>query len=854
MLILYRLGGFAPFGTLSLAWMDANIQYLDFFSYLKDVLAGNNDIAYTFSKSLGGSNVAVFSYYLSSPLNLLVVFFDKAELHTFFDLLAALKLSLAAFTFSVFLSNYFESGTDAAPHRNWAVVLLSVSYSLCQYCTAQSSNIMWLDGVYMLPLILLGVHQTVQGKSSWQLSVSVCLSILFNWYSGGINCLFSILWAFFELVMAQSEKGPRPLGRIAKESAAFIVRYGIAMAIGVLLSCFLFLPTVFAMQSSSKGSLRFSTLMDLYFMGDISSVIQGYTLGAKSSQSSVSLFCGSFALLGCLGCFFSKGIPPKKKVILGALLGLAVLLFYWHPLYVVFSLFKDVYSYWSRYSYVGIVVILFLAAHFYLTGRYQSVKILPILLAAAFSSALLVLNRLKPSADTDLTYASVLFLIAIACAMVLADFCSRRKRPARVCTRGIAAALIICELAFGASLQMKNYHVSDVAAYQAYTPAAQAQIDALQDFDSGVYRVSQTSTRGTGSTNLNANYNEALAFDYWSIAGYSSAPEGLQNLFLDRLGYRQGDVAMCIVNTSILPADSLLGVKYVLSEYPITGLEEIKSLGSFNHKSVYQNPYALPWAFRCQSSGITPDAAANPFEYQNQLYSQLVGEEVELYIPLRFEILQEGNIQQGESLLYSIELPEGNYAFYGNLPWKTELNAVLTVNGTYKTGYSRWLSPSVFYIPCSEGDAAATIEVTSGTSYDLKYGEEQFYALDLDKLAEVTAQLSSQEAESIHVGNGTVTIETTASAGEWLYLSVPYDKSWTMTLNGREIEPELFGECMYLIALEEGTNEIEMVYHVQGLWMGIAVSLAGLAALLIVRMLEQKHWKPRLILALDKKV
>ena len=99
-----------------------------------------------------------------------------------------------------------------------------------------------------------------------------------------------------------------------------------------------------------------------------------------------------------------------------------------------------------------------------------------------------------------------------------------------------------------------------------------------------------------------------------------------------------------------------------------------------------------------------------------------------------------------------------------------------------------------------------------------------------------------------------MTIETTASAGEWLYLSVPYDKSWTMTLNGREIEPELFGECMYLIALEEGTNEIEMVYHVQGLWMGIAVSLAGLAALLIVRMLEQKHWKPRLILALDKKV
>jgi len=36
--------------------------------------------------------------------------------------------------------------------RTSILVLLSVSYALCQYNIAQSSNIMWLDGVYMLPL------------------------------------------------------------------------------------------------------------------------------------------------------------------------------------------------------------------------------------------------------------------------------------------------------------------------------------------------------------------------------------------------------------------------------------------------------------------------------------------------------------------------------------------------------------------------------------------------------------------------------------------------------------------------------------------------------------------------------
>ena len=75
-LTIYRYAGYAPFGNASLAAMDANIQYLDFFSYFKDVLAGDNNLFYTFSKTLGGSNIAVFSYYLSSPFSLLIVFFD----------------------------------------------------------------------------------------------------------------------------------------------------------------------------------------------------------------------------------------------------------------------------------------------------------------------------------------------------------------------------------------------------------------------------------------------------------------------------------------------------------------------------------------------------------------------------------------------------------------------------------------------------------------------------------------------------------------------------------------------------------------------------------------------------------
>ena len=42
MTVLLIMNDFAPFGLKSLAWRDADIQYLDFYSYLKDVADGEN--------------------------------------------------------------------------------------------------------------------------------------------------------------------------------------------------------------------------------------------------------------------------------------------------------------------------------------------------------------------------------------------------------------------------------------------------------------------------------------------------------------------------------------------------------------------------------------------------------------------------------------------------------------------------------------------------------------------------------------------------------------------------------------------------------------------------------------------
>ncbi len=200
MFTLYFIKGCAPFGDSSMAVMDANIQYLDLFAYLKDVISGDNSIVYTLSKGLGGTSIGVFSYYLSSPFNILVVFFEKSDLTLFIDLIIALKLGTAALFMSVFLQERFQQQL-----RPLFVVLLSMSYALMQYSIAQSSNIMWLDGVYMLPLMLLGVYKIVKGEKAWFLFFSTGLAILFNWYSAGINCLYTAVWFCLEWLLFMPE-------------------------------------------------------------------------------------------------------------------------------------------------------------------------------------------------------------------------------------------------------------------------------------------------------------------------------------------------------------------------------------------------------------------------------------------------------------------------------------------------------------------------------------------------------------------------------------------------------------------------------------------------------------------------
>lgn len=829
-IILYVIMSLAPFGMSSLACWDGNISMLDQFAYMKDCLNGENSIFYTFSKGLGGTYIGNFLYVLSSPFNLFLFLFSKENLHSFFDVVVALKLAFAAFTMSYFIISIFKEKI-----KTTFVILLSVGYAFCEYSWTKANVTMWNDGVYMLPLMLLGVHNIIENKSGLQLSLFTALSILFSFYTGAINCLFSAFWLLFEYSLVVSTKSQFSLKEESKTILKIGLKYAFAMLTGILMSCFLFLPCLFSLRDG-RGHAEFSVLEKLGLISEFPSLIQNYTIGAVSGYDKVSLYCSLLALIGLLGIFAIKAerIKTQTKIVFACMILLVASFFCWNPLYFLFSLLKKVESYWSRYSYIGSFFITFSAAfcfsHIHKDDLRKFLKI-----SILYTIVLLVLHYVKPAQGrTQLTAVFIIFI-----SLVISFIVYNPKKNA-IIAKIVLLLLVSFEICYNSMLILKTHKTNDVADFKFYVTNEDEQIKKIKNADKDFYRISQTTTRNEDLlNNRTANFNEGGAFNYWSISSYTTQETDEELAFFDKLGYKRNGDNMHIVTQSILPVDSLLGVKYVRSPYEIKGLLQ-KSFEQQNGKFTFENPYALPMAIKYPKSDIQVYDGIDNFVFHQSLYSLLLGKDVSFYIPLDKGIQR---INKSDFVTFTPLL--GNYSYYGRIHtkrgsrWDDWIGGHLNINNAYNTIYSQWLSPSVFYIPTTQESDIATIVYEADNAEDSIY-EAKLYALDLNKFEEICNHLKNNTVSKMEMKNGYAYFECSATSDEKLFVSIPYDKAWKITVNGKNVIAEKFAGHLFSIPLDIGENKIEMKYRCPGFLLGCIFSLIGVGLLYMGRLYDRK--------------
>lgn len=853
-LIVFATFGMAPFGDHGLLYRDGEIQMVDLFCWYKDVLSGKSSIAYTFTKSLGGSNFSSFTYYLASPLSLLVVFFSKSDVPLFINILFILKAAIAALFMGIYLTYRFGPDTK---FKYLVSVILSVSYALNPFFITQSSNTMWLDGAYMLPLILMGAEKIARGKKSYLLIIAAALAICFNWYSGIIDLMFCCFWFIFEFIRIRLvEKNEN---KLLKHFLTACAHFALSCICSLLIASTILVPTLLKLSERTHGKGGLSMLTDLSFIGGVHDVLLNYSFGMISLKGSVSLFAGSFVLLGVCLLFIASAKPLKEKLFYGIILLFTVLMYFWQPLVALFSMLRVVESFWYRYTYLGIFALIFLASTFYLGADKGKVRSwMPPVIAAVFSVIVTVLLLLFPSRLADQIFAQsfanltftdidfeivpivskIVFPLLISLIMCLVITNGDKSEKLKKIYAGILCILIVLEVSFGQLILSDSYTTANVGTLRDYIKNEETLLESIND--DSFYRVLQTSYHSIHLSRFPASYNEPMAFGFNSVTSFVSDPDENTIVLMDKAGYAAHSATITATASENLATDSLMGVKYVLlpsGAKDNTGLEKLTGTDGF--KDIYLNPYAFPTAFVYSGSGDYDSFSSCPALYINDMAKRLTNVDKDLFVPATYTISSEGS-----TVTYSVDLGDdydpSKYVLYANIPTTTDDGAMLTVNGEDYMYYSQFLSPSMVRIVSDEKNVTVGIRFNSDSDPESLVEVAQFYLLDLAVLKESSEAANQRAADTIVLkdGYGKFTVDN-ASTGESLFISVPVEKGWTITRNGQVINAEVIGNALMSIPLENGKNEIEMNYQVPFMDTGNLVSVLGLLIFAAVIILEK---------------
>lgn len=844
-----------PFGKNTFLISDMSNQYVSFLSYFRTLFGGTNDIFYTFSKNLGGDMTGLFSYYLFSPFNLITLLFSTDNLSFAVTAIIILKISACGLTFNYLISKCFGGGLRT--------IIFSTAYALIGYNIVYCFNIMWLDGVILLPLIILGIHKIFDNKTPLLYLFSLFAALVTNYYIGFMLCIFSAVYFIYRSV--QVNKHSQLLKKIAAYASSSLVAVGLAAA--------LLIPVFLSLRGGKASfSPELLTFTENFSFTDVFSKLFTNSFNWDQEVNGLpNIFCGIPVVILSIQYFFNKKVRLKEKVCSAGLVCVMLASFhinmlnlFWHGLNVP-SWFP------YRYSFVFSFILIILAyKNFQNIAEGISIRRIIYSGLVFLVGAIVIDNKNLEFLSIKYIYFD-LFLAVCTCALLYAyiansavknigydkgvhTFCRNKNL---IIITALLAFFQIGDLsvnAYNSIHQLNDVFCEGYAYYSDYAKDTGSVIDSVKSKDTGVYRLEKT---------FNQSKNDPMLFDYKGLSHFSSTEKGFVKSFLGKLGFSNtGDWAY--YNTgSTTAVDSLLGLKYLLTESATDKPYDILSTG--DKISVYRNPYALPLAFTASWNAANADISTeyNMFETQNKIFKSLVVNSAsDIFTPAQVTDVSLVNTSEeklDDSTQYKrIDKTQESYVvynikatstdeLYGYLYAPSVQGAEIYVNdeslGKYFDTY-RW---DIFPLGHFQQDDNVTLKIKL-LDDTIKIQGADFYYENIGALKDDYQQLSGgfcnlNEISSSHL-KGTVNVP---EGNRYLVLSIPYEDSWNIYVDGKQSKKSMVFGALMAVYVSPGYHTVELQYIPDGLYLGTAVSsislliILGYIAFLVVHIIKHKQ-------------
>ncbi len=813
-----------PWGDNNIMMVDMWGQYTPMLADLKALLMGDGSWFYTNQIGLGTNFLPLFGYYLASPFNLLLVFFPTAYLPQAFMLITIIKIALCGAAFTACAQYLFN-------RQHIATITCGVMYSGMFFILAYSWCIMWLDVLILLPLCVMLLERMLKTKKMVLYSVTLAITIALNFYMAFIVCIFL---ALYWLVWAFKEE------RTKEEIMQGFITFVVASLLGGGLSALITLPVVLGLQGTSAANdtlPAWNTQMPLFNIP--TQMLYNTTLTIRSGNYA-NIGCGILALVSGFLYFTTKAIPVRRRIVYGALLVLLALSFTINRLDLIWHGFHAPNDLPYRYSFIWSFVLLIMTCD--LMQYIETISTKTLLKTAAVMSAWLMLVDVV--SDERLSF-SVLFvsLLFISLYFVVILYSSITKHTA-------VASVLILFVVIMEVLSQSSIHRFQMDKQEGYG----SQGNWTSEENSGRQHVARAFNELSTDSFYRSEmlplmtFQDSALFNYEGISSFASTYYYTTTKTMKNLGYESNGINSSVYRSFMPTIDSLLGIKYIALRSDLSNYQGLNTIENYDLSNVgwylYENETALSLGYMATAAIADYESTRyNPIQTQNDLYRALTGEDQSLFLLNSVKAVTNNYYTAHEITVNDTAFGIPNKGSESVATFEIEIehpgHVFVYVDCTAAKdivvkGVSTWNYPhnQPYFIDNSyrlAGDKV-TIEVTSegvsGNIYVATINEEVFESA-INKLKDNELQVTTWE-------NGLVEGTIDVSEAGVLMLSIPYDKGWSLSVDGNSTALLAIDEAFLGAYLEEGQHHIKLTYTPPGLIVGSILSVLSAIILFIL--------------------
>jgi uncharacterized membrane protein YfhO len=882
-LAVYVVNGIYPFGQKTIIKSDMAHSYVPTMIELRRILFEGHSLYYSWNGGLGLNFIHNLSQMAVSPFVLLTFLFPVKDVTEGIALLLLLKIPFAAATVNLYVRSRFRL-------KDAAVVIISIVYALSAYVTANHFNTMWFEGVILLPLIAMGIERLVKDRKSLMYLLALSAAIFTNYLIGFYLCGFSLLYFIANLFFRKQWGDKKELRR---SWLLFLSRSLLAAG----LVGFFIIPVAITLQGTGYISSTFPSGFKINFppLKFISSHFWGMypSILTFSSVSGPNIYCGILTIVLLPLFYFNRNIKLKEKLLFTGLCLFIVAGFMINLVDFVYNGFRFTSMFPHRFSFIYSFLLIIMGVRAFLNLDRKRLAVLffsaPAFAALVVANFLLYPQRLNPDKVAGVDYTPILeimpgvqkpgaigpdvlivniSLIAVFSALVFVYAKFKDRRPMLARALAISMAVVtVAEISTSAARNMGVMDELERDVYMQYYDDMQEVSPRLAD-ETAFYRA---------TFKHNLSLSDARLYNYKDLSTFSAIQADVTELG-SRLGLTSTLNSMLTMNPTPL-VSSIFSVKYLMDKTKALP----KSFTIYDYKwnsgsiYVHENPFVLPVGFLVESDVMMWDieSSDNVYEVQNDFARKAAGIDGTVMVPIVFdeepkpEFLTLTPVED-EFQKYTVDITEDPAT--GNIPNIT-LHFTADKEG-YMNIHIRTSSSTSgrVYVTRSGSDKeeyilnqttgnlqgvldAGFVNVGDKIKIIVNMDRKRLDTDDLDAFVpfsqfdvnaavmdqpvfeEAIERFSRSTLDVKYFDDTTIRGTISADRDGMLFTSVASDGGWTIVVDGKEREGVKIGTALVGVRLEAGEHEVELKYGLNGMWLGLLVSLASVVAVLLIFLL-----------------